>query len=83
MAEWKRTDLAGTADQQYKLRTDRLRGTVTGGLNGSYQLKSTTVLDDGAADSLTGGLGLDWFFAKLADPAKDTNDRDPVNEFND
>jgi len=82
MSEWKRTDLTGTAEQQYKLRTDRLRSTVTGGLNGAYQLKSTTVLDDGAADSLTGGLGLDWFFAKLADPAKDTNDRDLVNEFN-
>jgi len=82
MSEWKRTDLTGTAEQQYKLRTDRLRGTVTGGLNGAYHLKSTTVFDDGAADSLTGDLGLDWFFAQLADPAKDTNDGDPVKEFN-
>jgi Ca2+-binding RTX toxin-like protein len=40
-----------------------------GGLNGSFVLNTdptlgpVTVFDDGAADVLNGGGGLDWFFA--------------------
>jgi Ca2+-binding RTX toxin-like protein len=58
--EWKRTD------ETYTQRISNLRGTTTGGLNGSFFLTATTVKDDGLADTLTGGLGLDWFWASLA-----------------
>jgi Ca2+-binding RTX toxin-like protein len=57
--EWKRTDLT------YQDRIDHLTGAVGGGLNGTNYLKSTTVNDDGVADTLLGGAGLDWFWAKL------------------
>lgn len=52
-----------------------LSGTVPGGLNGSYVLKSggvdATVGDDGAKDMLTGSAGADWFFANLVDGVLD------------
>src|SRR5262249_49814428 len=60
MAEW-----GSAAD--YAPRVAHLRGTVVGGLNGPYHLNSMTVLDDGAADSLTGSSGMYWFFAGLYD----------------
>jgi Ca2+-binding RTX toxin-like protein len=63
MNEWKRTD------ETYAQRISNLRGTTSGGLNGSYLLKSTTVFDDAFADSLTGGAGSDWFWYN---PAQDT-----------
>jgi len=56
MKEWGRTD----AD--YTTRVKHLNGTLSGGLNGSYRLTTTTVHDDNAVDSLYGGAGLDWFF---------------------
>lgn len=60
MAEWTRTDLAGTAQEQYNLRTDHLlHGT---GLTGGTVLDRTRLLDDAVADTLTGSAGLDWFF---------------------
>ena len=52
-------------DETYQQRIDHLRGTTTGGTNGSFFLKSTTVKDDAKVDSLTGGLGMDWFWANL------------------
>jgi hypothetical protein len=65
MREWMRTDLDVLGPQEsYKARIDHLMS--GGGLNGAYVLKSSkgqgTVLDDGLADMLTGGDGLDWFF---------------------
>ena len=43
-----------------------------GGLNGAIILKATgagqTVFDDAIADTLTGDLGLDWFFTAAPDP---------------
>jgi Ca2+-binding RTX toxin-like protein len=64
MREWTRTDLDVLGPQQsYKARIDHLQ---SGGLNGAYVLKSSkgngTVFNDGFADVLTGGDGLDWFF---------------------
>jgi sugar lactone lactonase YvrE len=59
MAEWGRTD----AD--YTTRINHLNGTLSGGLNGSYVLTASTVHDDGASDTLIGGVGMDWFFAHL------------------
>jgi hypothetical protein len=57
LAEWQSRD-------SYATRLLDLRN--GGGLNGSNRLIwATTVLDDGAADVLTGGPGLDWFFANL------------------
>jgi hypothetical protein len=32
-------------------------------LNGSFRLTSTTVVDDLVADTITGGAGMDWFWA--------------------
>jgi hypothetical protein len=55
-AEWHRTD------RDYGARITDLRN--GGGYNGSFRLVwGSTVVDDGAADRLTGGPGLDWFFA--------------------
>jgi hypothetical protein len=49
-------------------------GTATGGLNQSHRLTTTTVIDDGAADTLTGELGLDWFWLRdLVDSVTDLN----------
>jgi PKD domain/RTX calcium-binding nonapeptide repeat (4 copies) len=61
MKEWQRTD------ETYQQRIDHLRGTTAGGLNGAFYLKATTVKDDGKVDSLTGGPGMDWFWADLAE----------------
>jgi hypothetical protein len=66
MAEWTRTDLP------YAARIAHLQS--GGGLNGTTVLNTATVFDDGVADTLTGGGGLDWFFLKnLSDLATDLN----------
>jgi Ca2+-binding RTX toxin-like protein len=58
LAEWQRTD------KTYAQRIADLRN--GGGLNGTSKLiRGTTVLDDDGSDTLTGGPGLDWFFANL------------------
>jgi Ca2+-binding RTX toxin-like protein len=62
MAEWTRTD-AAYADRVERLRT----GGDGGGRNGTVLLNAETVLDDGVKDALTGGPGLDWFFAGVLD----------------
>jgi hypothetical protein len=57
MKVWTRPD---TNDlKAYIQRTNDLRRGV--GPNGLYRLDRTTVFDDGARDTLTGGAGLDWF----------------------
>ena len=63
MAEW---DRAGVS---YSTRVSHLLGGGRGknagsGLNGSYFLNSTTVHDDASIDTLAGGPGNDWFFAR-------------------
>ena len=61
MSEWSRTD------QNYTQRINHLK-TSSGGKNGSILLKSGTVQNDsGAADQLTCGTDLDWFFSSLND----------------
>jgi Ca2+-binding RTX toxin-like protein len=55
MAEWNRTDVS------YSTRVKQLNGSQSGGLNGSYFLKSSTVSDDNTTDLLYGGASLDWF----------------------
>jgi Ca2+-binding RTX toxin-like protein len=71
MTEWTRTDLVGTPLDVYLQRRDHLLS-GTGHADG-VRLRGTgttrTVFDDAYADSLTGGAGLDWFWANLTDPA--------------
>jgi hypothetical protein len=55
----------------YADRLAHLTGT-SGGLNGGKRLDGANVLHDTAVDILLGGAGLDLFFAKLANPARDS-----------
>jgi hypothetical protein len=70
MAEW-------TSTRDYATRVANLQGTGTGTsfanrLNGTtYLLADLNVYDDGAADTLTGSEGLDWFFANVDFGVKD------------
>ena len=67
LAEW-----AGAAS--YDNRIDHLIGALAGGLNGATLLiKNVTVLDDGVADALIGGLGLDAFFIFSCDSIDKTS----------
>jgi hypothetical protein len=63
LAEWSRTDI------DYSMRIAHLMG-PTGGLNGSNFLNATTVHDNHMVDTLTGGSGMDWFFAGMTDVLK-------------
>lgn len=63
-AYWKRQDLA------YSTRVAKLRAGTTG-VAAIPKLNSTTVLADSSIDTLLGDADLDWYFAKLLDPAKD------------
>jgi hypothetical protein len=55
LAEWQRTDIS------FAQRVSDLRG-PTGGLNGSNFLTPTTVPDNATGDTLTGGVGQNWFW---------------------
>lgn len=55
LAEWGRTDIS------YQDRINHLLGSVSGGLNGAYDLNAATVQDDSAVDQLFGGSGQDWY----------------------
>ncbi|MCI0456007.1 MAG: hypothetical protein L0Z62_03385 [Gemmataceae bacterium] len=62
-AEW-------TSGRSYAARIDNLRGVANVGprLNGPAVLTTGptgTVQDDGDVDTLTGGAGMDWFFARV------------------
>ncbi|MBC8108147.1 MAG: hypothetical protein H7Z14_16295 [Anaerolineae bacterium] len=68
LAEW-------TSNADYTTRVNRLGG-ASGGVNGSYFLKAgTTLNDDNAKDSLLGGDGQDWFFAKSTGASADVTDK--------
>ena len=68
--EWARTDVP-IGD-----RMAHLSGDLAGGLNGSYFLTPTTILEDSAIDDLRGNAGTDWFFSapsgSWADRRRDT-----------
>ncbi len=70
MQEWTRTDLAPAVS--YATRVGHLRGSLAGGLNGSYRIDASTIVDDAIADSLQGGSGRDWFIARRSIATKDT-----------
>jgi hypothetical protein len=55
----------------YSDRVNELRAGTTG-VAGLPKLNSSTVKHDTSSDTLTGGNGLDWFFAKLTTPSQDT-----------
>lgn len=63
--EWTRTD----ADYNTRIADLRTAGLLT----------STTVFDDGAADSLTGGSGMDWFWVGLGDTVHGRRNGEVVN----
>ena len=72
LAEW-------TSPRDYATRVANLSGTGGGPrLNGDHFLKATgpqaTVFDDANDDDLTGGAGLDWFFASLSGRRRDEID---------
>jgi acrosin len=71
MAEWLRTDVS------FDTRIDHLRN--GGGLNGVYRLNAATILDDGAADTLTGGAGQDWFWINLTQDTANKQSDDRLN----
>ena len=50
-----------TSSNPYDSRVAHLLGTLSSGLNGTTVLTSSTVHDDGAVDTLTGGAGRDWY----------------------
>jgi hypothetical protein len=64
LAEW-------ASASSYADRVAHLTGTA-GGLNGSTHLGGNNVIHDTAVDILLGAAGDDLFFAKLANPFKDT-----------
>ena len=68
LAEWTSTD-------SYATRIDKLRN----GTDGLPKLDATTVLDDGAVDTLHGNQGLDWFFSGLGDQLPDRVAAEQVN----
>jgi Ca2+-binding RTX toxin-like protein len=61
LAEWSRSDI------DYATRIAHLTGSMTGGLNGSNFLNSSTVHNNGQANNLYGGPGMDWFLAGMMD----------------
>ena len=66
-----------TSASSYADRVLHLTGTA-GGLNGTtYLTPGTTVYDDEAIDSLTGGLDLDWYVYSLLEPEDLLNDHQP------
>jgi Ca2+-binding RTX toxin-like protein len=46
---------------------DRVSSLRTGGVDALFALNSTTILDDSAADKLSGNQGVDWFWAAYLD----------------
>src|SRR5262249_11527733 len=79
MAEWGNYDLSSPPYSQYLGRIKHLRGPVGGGENGTTFLNLGKLTDDGVADSLSGGEGLDWFFKLGADTLTDRNGSEVVN----
>ena len=81
MTEWAfgGIDPPATDLTQYIARVEHLQGTLGGGENGTTFLNLRTVNDDGAADSLTGNGGLDWFFKFGSDTILDLFPLELVN----
>jgi hypothetical protein len=76
MAEWTRTDLS------FEQRLADLINDAppARALNGPYHLNKKTVFDDNAANVLTGGGGLDWFFVGQDDTVLNRKPRDHITQ---
>ena len=79
MAEWDRTDVS------LSTRIAHLRGTLSGGRNGTYVLNATTVTTDHAIDALYGGDGSatpsggnNWFITYSTVMVKDNTGHDVI-----
>ena len=70
MAEW-------TSGNSYATRVNNLRG--GGGANDTVTLDSTTVVDEGAADTLWGQTGQDWFLTGIHSKLRDRARNELVN----
>ena len=56
----------------YSTRIAHLKGTLSGGLNGSYHLGGANVSNDAnARDTVYGGTDMDWFFYSINDQVRD------------
>jgi Ca2+-binding RTX toxin-like protein len=64
LAEWQSTD-------DYATRINVLRS--------GYRALAPTIVDDGSIDRLTGGAGLDWFFAGVHDTLTDSQAGEVIN----
>src|SRR5262249_31756976 len=64
MAEW-------GSGNNFTLRRQHLLG--PGGANGNYLLNAAAMIEDFAADQMTGGAGTDWFWAGFGDNITDFN----------
>jgi PKD repeat protein len=76
-AEWNRATVL------YQQRCDHLLGELAGSLNRPNFLDSTTVVEDGVSDSVTGGTQRDWFFnsTTIADNLLDRETDETVTTF--
>jgi len=75
MKEWSRTG----KEHDYRERVEEIEEGV--GRRDRYELDEETVLNDGAQDTLTGGAGVDWFFAnKKQDTIADKGHRERVTK---
>jgi Ca2+-binding RTX toxin-like protein len=63
LAYWSRTDLTNSA---------RVAALRAGSVVGIPAINATNIVNDTSTDTLNGGAGLDWFFAKLGAPSQDT-----------
>jgi Ca2+-binding RTX toxin-like protein len=73
LAEWVRTD------ETYAQKLAHIRGSVSGGLNGSAHFNASTVTKRQAGDILFGGAGLDWFCVAHRSEIKDLQPGEQVN----
>jgi Ca2+-binding RTX toxin-like protein len=61
----------------YATRTSNIR--IGGGAASGFALDDSTVIDDGAADSLWGNSGQDWFLSGSGDRARDKSRSELIN----
>jgi hypothetical protein len=71
LAEW-------TSNDDYGTRLARLLGNSPGGLNGAYDLNTSTVNYNGQVDILLGAGGRDWFFAGMMDIVVDQHNNETL-----
>jgi hypothetical protein len=76
---WDANDAALCAIMQEWTRTDADYATRIAHLRAAGLLTGTTVFDDGASDTLTGGAGMDWYWVGVGDVLNGRRDGEVVN----